>query len=99
MLMGSPGIGCGMRLAWLLEKEPKLRKKLFEEFKDVKDFREKIIHKVLLYDLMTSRQKSRTLNSIDRLHDWLFKAIADFLDHKTSLKKWQKDLSAKLFGG
>lgn len=99
ILLGSPGIGCGMKLAWLLGKEPKLRKKIFEEFKDVKDLREKIIHEVLLYDLMTSRQKSYTLNSIDRLHDWLFNAIADFLDHKISLKKWQESLSAKLFGG
>jgi len=99
MLIGSPGIGCGIRLSWLLEKEPKQRKRIFEEFKHAKDLREKIIHEVLLYDLMTSRQKSCTLDSIDRLHNWLFKAIADFLDHKISLKNWQKGLSAKLFGG
>ena len=99
MLIGSPGIGCGMRLSWLLEKEPKLREKIFEEFEVAKDFREKIIHEVLLYDLMTSRQKSDTLDSIHRLHDWLFNAIADFLDLEISLKEWQRGLSAKLFGG
>ncbi len=99
ILTGSPGIGCGMRLAWLLENEPKLRKKISEEFKDIKYLREKIIHRVLLYDLMTSRQKSHTLNSIDRLNDWLFKAIGDFLDQKISLQEWQECLSAKLFGG
>lgn len=99
MLVGSPGIGCGMRLSWLLGKEPKLREKIFEEFEGAKNFREKIIHEVLLYDLMSSTQKSYTLNSIHRLHDWLFNTIADFLDHKISLKGWQKSLSAKLFGG
>lgn len=99
ILVGSTGMGCGMRLAWLLGKEPKLREEIFKEFMGVKKLRDKIIHKVLLYDLMTSEQKSDTLNSIERLHNWLFDAIAGFLDHKISLEKWQDDLSAKLFGG
>lgn len=99
ILVGSPGIGCGMKLAWLLGKEPKLRKKIFEEFKEVKGLREKIIHEVLLYDLMTSEEKSDVLNSIYRLHDWLFNAIADFLDSGLPLKNWRKDLGAKQFGG
>lgn len=99
ILVGSPGIGCGMKLAWLLGKEPKLRENIFEEFKNIKGLREKIIHEVLLYDLMTSKEKSDVLNSIYRLHDWLFNAITDFLNSSLPLKNWQNDLSAKLFGG
>jgi hypothetical protein len=99
ILVSSPGIGCGMKLSWLLAKEPKLRKEIFEEFKHIKDLREKIIHQVLLYDLMTLKEKSDVLNSIHRLHDWLFNAMEDFLDSGFTLKNWQKDLSIRLFGG
>lgn len=99
MLLGSPGVGCGMRLAWLLGKDQKQRKVIFKDFEEIKDLRDKIVHKVLLYDLMASGEKSKTLHSIDKLHDWLFDALAHFLDSDFSLKDWQESLNLKLFGG
>lgn len=99
MLMGSPSVGCGMRLAWLIGKEQEERKSIFETFENVKDLRDKIIHRVLLYDLMTSEEQSNTLRSIDKLHDWLFDALTHFLESNLSLKDWQRDLNVKLFGG
>lgn len=98
MLLGSPGVGCGMKLAWLLGKEPRQRKNIFEEFKKIKGLRDKIIHEVLLYDLMTSREQSETLSSIYKLHNWLFNVLANFLDCNLPLKDWQNNLNLKLFG-
>jgi len=97
-LLGGPEIDCGMRLAWLLGRDSSQRKSIFEEFKHIRELRNDIVHRVLLYDLMTSEERSDTLNSIRELHDWLFDALADFLDAKLSLGDWQDCLKSKLFG-
>ncbi|MBU2617176.1 MAG: hypothetical protein KKI07_00660 [Euryarchaeota archaeon] len=99
MLLGSPGVGCGMKLAWLLGKDPTQRKNIFKYFKSIKDLRDNIIHQVLLYDLMTSKEQSNTLRSIDKSHDWLFDVLTHFLDRKLSLEDWQMELNGELFGG
>lgn len=98
LLLGAPGIGGGMRLAWLLGTEPDQRNQIFEEFMDIKDLRDKITHEVLLYDLMTRKKKSNTLSFIKKLHDWLFESLAKFLYTKHSLKEWKAYLGRKLFG-
>ena len=98
-LLGSSGVGCGMRLAWLLEKDPTQRKNIFEDFESIKKLRNKIIHQVILYDLMTSKEQSNTLTVIDRLHDWVFGVLTHFIDSNLSLKNWQMKLNDKLFGG
>jgi len=97
-LLGSQDIECGMKLAWLIGADSTQRKNIFEEFKRMRNLRNEIIHRVLLYDLMTSKQQSDTLNYIDKLHDWLFDALVDFLDSNLPLKDWQKYLKNKLFG-
>jgi len=97
-LMGSPGTGCGMKLAWLLGEKPLQRKRIFEEFENIKKLRDRIIHEVRLYDSMSTKEQSDTLDSIHKLHDWLFDAIVNFLDSRFAVKDWQDDLTTKLFG-
>ena len=61
-LLGSPGVGCGMKLAWLLGKDPTQRKDIFEDFKSIKDLRDNIIHQILLYDLIKREIKHPKIN-------------------------------------
>jgi len=83
----------------LLEENMEKRKNIYEDFMKIKKFRDNIIHNVLLYDLMTFGQKSKTFDYIDKLEDWIFNALEDFLDSERSFNEWQKKLADKLFCG